>query len=37
MTDDICRIGYPKSQAWILKELPLTFDFIPTWVGDNSW
>ncbi len=22
MTKDNCRIGYPKSQAWILKVLP---------------
>ncbi len=28
MTKDNCRIGYPKSQAWILKVLPFIYKLI---------
>ncbi len=28
MTKDNCRIGYPKSQAWILKVLPQYSDLV---------
>ncbi len=32
MTKDNCRIGYPKSQAWILKMLPKIQKYKMVWI-----